>query len=106
MLDAASLSDFVILPTDPNDPRKAGVSSNRLVTALSLGLPCFADIAESYKEYANFTIPLERVSTLDFPFDKEILSKITLFQKTESPKYSKEAITKKWEIFLMNLLPN
>ena len=54
MIVAAKHCDLCIIPSDPNDPRKAGVSSNRLLTALALGLPTAADMMDSYKPYAQF----------------------------------------------------
>ena len=54
MIEAAKHCDLCIIPSDPNDPRKAGVSSNRLLTALALGLPTAADMMDSYKPYAQF----------------------------------------------------
>ncbi len=43
-----------IIPSDPSDPRKAGASSNRLITALALGLPTAADLLASYLEFKPF----------------------------------------------------
>lgn len=58
MIKAAQISDFCILPTGHNDPRKSGASSNRLLTALALGLPTMADSLESYKPFRDYFIPL------------------------------------------------
>ena len=48
MRTAASLSDLCIIPAGIADPRKSGASSNRLLTALALGLPTAADMLDSY----------------------------------------------------------
>lgn len=54
----ASGCDVCIVPSDPDDPRKAGVSSNRLLTALALGLPTAADRLDSYIEYEDYFAPI------------------------------------------------
>jgi glycosyltransferase involved in cell wall biosynthesis len=51
--------DFCVLPSDPRDPRKLGVSSNRLLTALAMGLPVAASPLASYKEFSEFFVDLE-----------------------------------------------
>jgi hypothetical protein len=46
--EAAEQSDIAIIPSDPNDPRKAGVSENRLITAINLGLVTVATPMPAY----------------------------------------------------------
>lgn len=53
MTQAARMCDLCIIPSDPADRRKAGVSSNRLLTALALGLPTAAERLDSYLEYES-----------------------------------------------------
>lgn len=48
---AASLCDLCIIPSAPDDRRKAGASSNRLLTAFALGLPTAAERLDSYIEH-------------------------------------------------------
>jgi len=55
----AAECDFCVLPSDPSDPRKLGVSSNRLLTALAMGLPVAASPLASYKEFSEFFVDLE-----------------------------------------------
>jgi len=54
MHTVASICDFCIIPAGMNDPRKNGVSSNRLLTALALGLPTAADKVDSYLGFSEF----------------------------------------------------
>lgn len=61
MIEAAKISDVCIIPGDLNDARKIGVSSNRLITALTLGLPTAADNLPSYKEFSNYYCDLRGV---------------------------------------------
>jgi hypothetical protein len=55
----AAACDFCLLPSDPSDPRKLGVSSNRLLTALAMGLPVAASPLASYKQFSEFFVDLE-----------------------------------------------
>jgi hypothetical protein len=56
---AARHSDIAIIPSDATDQRKLGVSENRLITALMLGLPTIATPMPSYRLYAKFFIALQ-----------------------------------------------
>ena len=61
MIAAASISDACWIPAGLNSKRKTGASSNRLLTALALGLPVAADELESYlplrKYFASLHTP-------------------------------------------------
>ena len=54
MLRAAMDSDVCIIPVEQATGRKAGVSANRLLTALALGLPTAADMPDSYRDFAQY----------------------------------------------------
>lgn len=54
MQAVAGISDFCIIPAGINDGRKNGVSSNRLLTALALGLPTAADKVDSYLSFGAY----------------------------------------------------
>jgi hypothetical protein len=47
-----------VIPSNPLDPKKAGASSNRLITSLALGLPTAADHIESYKKFKDFFVDI------------------------------------------------
>ncbi len=73
MVTAASLSDLCIIPAGIADPRKSGASSNRLLTALALGLPTAADMLDSYAPLGAYFTDL-RDADLDHMLDEpEIL---------------------------------
>ncbi len=61
----AAECDFCLLPSDPHDARKMGVSSNRLLTALAMGLPVAASPLQSYKEFSGFFLDLEAGGLLE-----------------------------------------
>lgn len=54
MIDASKVSHGCLIPSNLNDPRKSGASSNRLITAFALGLPVSADLLESYAPFSNY----------------------------------------------------
>ena len=59
LINAADLSDIAIIPSDPRDPRKAGVSENRLVTSLQLGLTTVATAMPAYQRFTESFINLD-----------------------------------------------
>jgi hypothetical protein len=105
MILEARNSELCIIPSDPRDPKKNGASSNRLITALALGLPTAASNLSSYREYADYYIDLDKI-TLD-----QIISNVTSqhnrverAQRELIPKFQKETIGVQWaNLFLSNL---
>jgi hypothetical protein len=58
MTHASKLADVCIIPVDIADPKKSGVSSNRLITALALGLPVAASALDSYKDFEKYYVDI------------------------------------------------
>jgi hypothetical protein len=56
---AAAQSDIALIPSDATDPRKVGISENRLVTAVMLGLPTVATTMPSYCDHNECFVPLD-----------------------------------------------
>ncbi len=104
MINTSNFCDLIIIPSDPSDPKKAGVSSNRLITALALGLPTAACIMESYKEYDQYftNIYSEKfIELIDNPdkFHHQVLEA----QNRIVPQFTQEAIGQKWINFFEKL---
>jgi len=59
MVETALVSDICIIPSDPLDIRKNGVGSNRLITALALGLPVAASNVNSYSEFSKYFVDID-----------------------------------------------
>jgi hypothetical protein len=98
MIDGASISDFCIIPTGINDSKKNGASSNRLLTALTLGLPVLADPLDSYLEFEKYFTKLNLENFANFN-DGNIeynFNNIRLAQSLIMAKYTREAIANKW----------
>lgn len=54
MVSASKVADICIIPSDTNNPRKMAVSSNRLISALALGLPVAAENLISYTDFSDY----------------------------------------------------
>lgn len=97
MIQAAEESDVCIIPSDPNQPRKSGVSSNRLITALAMGLPTIASLLDSYRPFQEYFTDInspEYTSPIINPsaFRSQVSNAQTLIAK----EYSMESIAEKW----------
>jgi hypothetical protein len=89
MLLAASKSDVCIIPSNPSDSRKSGASSNRLITALALGLPVAADHLDSYVEFSDFYADIRGAEFRKLLLDPASFHKqVDLAQKTVIPRFT------------------
>ena len=104
MIHTAKICDLAIIPSDPNDPQKAGVSSNRLITALALGLPTAADIISSYKEFNEFFIDIRSKQFLNLLNNPDYFhSQVFKAQKEIVPLFFQDIICQKWIDFFSKL---
>jgi len=103
MLSAASIADFSIIPSDVSNPRKLGVSSNRLITSFALGLPTAADHLPSYQEFSDCYIDI-RGPLFDRMVDKPLnfSNLATSAQLLYVDRFNSELIGQQW----LNLLVN
>jgi len=104
MINTSKFCDLIIIPSDPSDPKKAGVSSNRLITALALGLPTAATLMDSYKEYNQYFMDIDSekfIELIDNPnkFHNQVLEA----QDKIIPQFTQEAISQKWINFFEKL---
>lgn len=104
MIEAAKIADMCIIPSDLSNPRKVGASSNRLITALTLGLPTAADNLPSYREFASYYCDLQSSRF------REMLSNPSKFNYTVSkaqaeicPRFSMGKIQQDWRTFFLSL---
>lgn len=102
MINASKASQCCLIPSDLNDSRKSGASSNRLITAFALGLPVSADILESYAPFSDYfhhirETPLS-VFIKNFTFYEK---KIELAQKIIVPSFNQIILAQKWKSFFL-----
>lgn len=90
---------IAIIPSDPQDPLKSGVSHNRLVDSVRGGCITIASPMESYKEINGIALLDDNISTLLNNSEKHYseLSR-TLFEHREDKllQFSPEKNTKEW----------
>lgn len=97
MPKAAAQCDACIIPVDDSSPAKIGASSNRLLTALTLGLPTCADLIPSYLEFQDFLTDL-RGPQLDHVImnPQAFHHQIELAQRHIKQHYSFQSLGQKW----------
>ena len=103
MTEAARIADMCIIPSDLNDSKKRGASSNRLITALALGLPTAADNLPSYQEFAKYYSSLQGNDFRDILNDPaKYGSRVSKAQIELIPRFRMHKIEQDWENFLLN----
>ena len=89
--------DICIIPVKLTENRKAGASSNRLLTALALGMPTCADIIDSYSPYNQYFGDLRSSEFNEMLTDPVIWnSRIQSAQKNILPDYTVASLGGKW----------
>ena len=94
---AALASDIALLPLGLKDAKKAGASSNRLITSFALGLPVITQSIASYRQYRNFYTDIDGddfLSTLRNPIREH--EKVKIAQQIVVPKYCPKKIGSLW----------
>jgi len=71
MIEISKKCDFCIIPSNPNDLRKSGAGTNRLMTSFALGLPVLASCLSSYKPYSEYFRDIQKCNIYDFVDDLE-----------------------------------
>lgn len=107
MLHFAKQSEACLIPSDLNDIRKSGVSSNRLITAFALGLPVSADKLQSYAPFSEYFQDIRSAPLSIFFKQMNIfLTKCTVAQLNIVPNFSPDVIAQKWKFFFKNTILN
>ena len=107
MINTAKFCNLCIIPSNPNDLKKAGVSSNRLITALALGLPTAADNLNSYNEFKDYFIDI-RSETFDLLLNhpNNYNHLVTKAQQRIIPNFTQDKIGLEWVKFFSSLSLN
>ena len=103
MVEAAKIADMCIIPSDLSNQKKMGASSNRLITALTMGLPTAADNLPSYREFANYYCDLQSNSFREMLANPSQFNHIINKAHIElSPRFSMKKIEEDWKFFLLD----
>ncbi len=102
---AAERADLAIIPSD-HESDKQFASSNRLVTALTLGLPVVATPIPSYLEFQKYFYALGSAeANAVFENPRAGLDKVDDFQAKFPDRFSMQAIRNRWSYVLQSLIP-
>lgn len=98
MIEIAMQADLVLIPSDPKDPRKNGVSPGRLLTALALGLPVAASSTDSYLDFRNYYCDLEDNDMVSALIANPLImsQSVSQAQKNIKQYFSIESICSEW----------
>lgn len=97
MLAAAAQADLCIIPSDIHDPRKAAAGSNRLITALALGLPTAADALPSYTEFQDYFTALRSKNFQDLLNDPlRFQAQVLAAQQRVVPGFAAKVLGEHW----------
>ena len=104
MIDYALESDLCVIPSDPTDIRKNGVGANRLITALSLGLPVAASILNSYSYFSRYFVDINSSRLYSLITNPELFHEdVSLAQQTVVEQFKMVSIEKKWSEFIQQI---
>jgi hypothetical protein len=105
MINASLVCHGCLIPSDLNDSRKAGASSNRLITAFGLGLPVSADILESYAPFSDYFHNIRDTPLSEFNKQLALYAKkIEIAQDVVVPMFSQEVLAHKWKNFFLSAM--
>lgn len=96
-----SRANITLLPSDPLDPRKNGVSHNRLLDSIQSGCIAIASPVDSYLELSKVSLIGENLpKLLNFAVDNypRLCSKYTQLRDAALQRFNPELNIKKWEL--------
>ncbi len=97
MLKWAAACHACIIPSDPENPKKSGASSNRLITSLALGLPTAADPLPSYREFSPYFVNLRSTAFAELLKDPGGHQRaVEQAQRDIVPLFSKDRVGLAW----------
>jgi hypothetical protein len=105
--EAAELCDYALLPGDVSDIGKNGASPNRLLSALSVGLPTITSSLKSHTPFSGYWVEQTDSEAADLLIAQPFTwaDKVLDFQKNIAPKFNPLAVTALWESLFDSLRP-
>jgi hypothetical protein len=99
LIAASKISDICIIPSDPEDPKKTGASSNRLITSIALGLPTVAELLPSYEEFSKYFFNIRSNSLFEIMSSSSSYESKKLISEAQLkivPKFLPQAVSQEW----------
>lgn len=104
MYEAASYVDGCIIPSNLSHSKKLGASSNRLITALAMGIPVAADNLPSYLEFAEFYCDLRGKSFREMlGHPQDFFAQVIGAQNIVLPRFAMKKIESDWQKYLQEI---
>lgn len=105
MNEAVKYVDGCIIPSNLSHPKKLGASSNRLITALAMGIPVAADNLPSYLEFAEFYCDLRGKSFREMlGHPQDFFAKVISAQNILLPRFAMKKIESDWQKYLLEMV--
>ena len=96
LVEVAGNSDVCIIPSDLNSAKSAA-SSNRLITALALGLPTAAEVLPSYSEFKRYFADIRTDEFSDVVREPALLhDRIVEAQTSVVTAFNTQAMSDEW----------
>ena len=100
VLEISRQVDLCVIPSDLRSSKRFA-SNNRLVTALSLGLPTIATPIDSYKEFSKFFAEeSSEIASAVMRSPLTLVNEILEFQHSHAPQFQQDAIISSWRELL------
>ncbi|MCC6888015.1 MAG: hypothetical protein IT536_05705 [Hyphomicrobiales bacterium] len=97
LTEASKTADICIIPSDRHSPDKMGASSNRLITAIALGLPTGAAMLPAYADFKQYFADVESPDFLELiEASAAYRDRIIAAQSDLVPEFHIGAIAEKW----------
>jgi glycosyltransferase involved in cell wall biosynthesis len=106
MAGALRRSDLVLIPSDPSDAHKAGVSANRIAEALNAGRFAIASPVQSYQDFADAAwLGQDVTEGIRWALANriEVRSRIRRGQSLVAEKFAPERIGRQWRDLMEGL---
>lgn len=101
LISASRQADYCLIPSDKNSPKRYA-SNNRLVTALTLGLPTIATPIPSYQEFSEYFAEEGTQQADELMANPNVAhNKIVAFQDTEISRFQLPSIITAWQKLLL-----
>jgi hypothetical protein len=101
MIAAANSCHACLIPSNIEDPAKSGASSNRLITALTLGLPTLSEMLDSYASYSDYFCDIRLITMSTFLRQRNLeTEKVARAQNDIVPQYLPQSLLQKWGAIL------
>ena len=96
----AEVTDYCVIPSHTDSPKRYA-SNNRLITALTLGLPTLATALPSYVEFSDYFLPVGSSEGTDlFKQLPTLKHNMEAFQQLHVARFQSPELVRQWSLLL------